>query len=172
MAGEGLAFWQTLVAGALGGGLTLAGQAITKRMETRAESEARDLGRAEAVYDRRLQYELQRLEELRHALVRASAVADEGRRARRWRGNPNGVMPRSILDEVLGPPDPRAADEYQEQMSALRAAIAVTLDTTVRLKADLAFDFLASGDAETESPVEEALSALGERLRSIQGKVS
>ena len=148
MAGEGLAFWQTLVAGALGGGLTLAGQAITKRMETRAESEARDLGRAEAVYDRRLQYELQRLEELRHALVRASAVADEGRRARRWRGNPNGVMPRSILDE------------------------AVTLDTTVRLKADLAFDFLASGDAETESPVEEALSALGERLRSIQGKVS
>ena len=80
MAGDARTFIQIVIAGSLGGISRLAGQWVSKRTETKPQRELRDPNRAEAVYDRRVDFELRRLEKLRMALVAANAVAENGRR--------------------------------------------------------------------------------------------
>lgn len=174
-----ITWWQTLLSGASGGALTLVGQIVVKRRETQAQREARALDRREAVYDRRLSYELERLEELRRALVEADDVAPDGRRRRRQdlENSPAAALmvsePASVRTVLEGrlPIDHDRADRYGPAMVALRSSIAVTLDDGVRAAAQDAFAYLDTGRSAIERPVGRALDAVGDRLRAIQGKV-
>lgn len=173
-----LAWWQTIVSGAAGGALTLFGQLATKKRELRAQEWARIAARTEAVDDRRRVFELERLEELRQALLEADDVASHGRRLRKRRlaeaSGFSALSPINRMTEGLQgtlPIDEVRAERFGPALLALRGAIAVTLDDEVRAAAQSAYDYLNTGKSNSDRPVGTALDVMGKRLRKIQGKV-
>ncbi|MFC7488777.1 hypothetical protein ACOCJ7_07190 [Knoellia sp. CPCC 206453] len=168
-----LTWAQTVISGAVGGALTLLGQVLVTLRETKAQAEAREATRTEAVYDRRLTYELEHLEELRQALLEADDVANDGRRLRRQRklANSPSFSILKLAESFDEPLDQARAERFGPAMVGLRSAVSVTLDDDVRTAATAAYRYLDSGDSDVKRPVGAALDAIGQRLRRIQGKV-
>lgn len=171
-------WWQTMLSTAAGGTLAFAGQWVTSRRQAKTQEKVRGDNRVEAVYDRRLTYELDRLEELRQALLEADDVAAHGRRLQTKRlaqSSPYfATHALAVLTEGIAgvePLDEERGHRFGPAMLALRGAIAVTLDDEVRASAERAFGYLNSGKKDGGQPVGEALALLGDRLRKIQGKV-
>ena len=153
--------------------MTLVGQAVTKRMETKTQRELREAERTELVYDRRLDYEVLR-RGVAYCLGGAHEVAHDGRRLAR---QAKSTSQRALTQQqtqletfIRGPIDLEKAWLFEPRMSDLKAVMAVTVDDHVGSLATEAFKRLRSGDGERRA-IEDALEALGERRRKIQGKV-
>lgn len=167
-------WWQTMLSTAAGGSLAFAGQWVSSRRQAKTLETVRVHARTEAVYDRRLTYELERLEELRQALLEAEDAAEDGRRYRRAQhvgafGTPPATV---MLDRMVkGPIDLDKALRFAPAMLTLRSALAVTVDDEVRRAGQAAYANLEAGDRDSRSYVGAAVDTMGRRLRTIQGKV-
>lgn len=167
-------WWQTILSTAAGGGLAIFGQWLTARRQGQTQERMRQDARKEAVHDKRLDYELERLEELRQALLEAEEVASHGRRHKKHEvQGAFGVMSaeRTIDTMINGPIDVEKAQRFGPAMLQLRASIAVTLDAEVRRLGQTAYDALRTGEQKPSKLVSDALDAIGRRLRTIQKQV-
>lgn len=161
-----LAWWQTLVSGAAGGAITLAGQWLRGRQEVGARVTALHEERSLAKADRREAFELEVLVELRTALGvlidEAYEMREAGDAAERQYGDA------SIVWEDGGQP-------YQEAWSGVRRGSLSVLDDPVRARIEAFLEQVktfATG-ADTWGAfldhTDEVYETLGRRIRAMYG---
>jgi hypothetical protein len=156
-----LVWWQTLVSGAVGGGITLGGQWFAARHQSQAAREARVDERREVRAARRDAFELTQLEELEAVVLRMSTAIFTYRAS-----SPQSI---EIADDT-----PEGA-EFHASRREMQTLAARTLDKDIREKVSAlvaqAFPLATEGSGrktfELAAQVQTARVAIGDRIRTL-----